>query len=88
MSGNPTLRILIDICLVVLTILGYWYIALPVALIAAWVFHYYIELVILGFMHDAIFGLGRGLGLVGYIGTAISVVSFSVISFLKVIVRQ
>jgi hypothetical protein len=33
-------------------------------------------------------GLGRGLGLIGYIGTAIAAVSFSAISFLKVIVRQ
>ncbi|MFA6432437.1 MAG: hypothetical protein WCV82_01300 [Candidatus Paceibacterota bacterium] len=88
MNENPTLRVLLDIFLLILTLFGYWYVALPIALLSAWSFPFYVELVIMGFVYDALFGMGRGLGVWGYLALFITVVLFAAISFLKVIIRK
>ena len=77
-----------DVLLVILVVFGAWYIALPLALICAWVFPVYAELVFLGFLHDALFGMGRGLGLAGYYGLITAASLYAVVSFFKVTVRK
>jgi hypothetical protein len=88
MHENPTLRILLDLFLAVTVIFGAWYIALPIALISAWAFPAYVEIIFLGLLYDGLFGMGRELGIAGYLGIIVSVLSFAATAFLKLIVRK
>ncbi|MGC9605714.1 MAG: hypothetical protein ABSF56_03100 [Minisyncoccia bacterium] len=88
MDNKLTLRIIIDVVITLCAILGLWYVALPLGLVAAWLFPYYVELVAVGFVYDAIFGMGRGLGLFGYAGVIAGAVLLAVVSFLRFVIRR
>lgn len=81
------MRVVVDIIIAVSVIFGLWYAALPIALVSAWVFPFYLELMIAGFAFDSLFGFGSGLGVVAYAGTLVSISSFIVLYLFKKMVR-
>ena len=87
MDSEHMLRIILDVIILVCVIFGWWYIALPLGLIASWALPYYIELVAFGFIYDSLYGMGRGLGLLGFMGIIITVILFFFMWFFKVIVK-
>ncbi len=87
MKTDPSLRIIVDVVVLVSVLLGWWYIALPVAVLAAWMLPYYFEFLLAGLIFDSLYGFGRGLGIFGYFGIVISVVALVLAQFLKLIVK-
>ena len=88
MHTNPTFRILLDATVVACIFLGWWYIALPVAVLCAWMLPCYLELVGEGFLYDSLYGMDRGLGLAGYIGIAAALILGAVVILLKMVVKM
>lgn len=88
-SGSHTYwRITLDIIVAAAVIQGWWFVALPAALIEAWNFPYYgIELVVAGFAYDSLFNTISGFTLQGYVGTIAAVVVLIVLFLLKKVVR-
>ena len=82
-----TNRVLIDLVIVCAILQGWWFIALPLGLIGAWRFPFFIELLIAGIAYDALFGFADGLGWMGYVGTTVSVLGIFVVLVLKKVVR-
>ena len=70
------LRLIIDIVMVVAVMNGWWFVILPLGIIATWKFPYFIEIILAGICYDALFGMVPALGIWSYSGTlgAISVV--------------
>jgi len=87
MHTNPTLRILLDVAVVACILLGWWFIALPLAVLCAWMLPYYLEFVVEGLLYDSLYGAGRGLGLLGYLGIIISLILGIIIILLKMVVK-
>ena len=87
MHTNPMLRILLDAAVVVCILLGWWYIALPVAVLCAWMLPLYLELPIEGLIYDSLYGLGRDLGAYGFLGIIVSLILGGIILLLKAIVK-
>jgi len=75
MSKNIS-RIIIDVIIGVAIIHGWWFIALPLLLLATWHFDFYFECLLAGITYDALFGFTSDLGLRGFLGTIIVVVIF------------
>ena len=88
MHTNPMLRILLDAAVVACIFLGWWYIALPVALLCAWMLPCYLELVGEGLLYDSLYGVGRDLGAFGFLGIIVSLVLGVVVILLKAIVKM
>lgn len=88
MKAHIIYRILIDLVIAVSVILGWWYIALPLGVVGLWVFPYYGEFVVASFAFDALYGMGRGLGVVGYLGTIISIAVTGTLYYVKILVRR
>ncbi len=87
MHTDPTLRIILDIAIVGCIILGWWYIALPVAVMCAWMLPLYLELPIEGLIYDSLYGIGRDLGIFGFLGIIVSLILGVIIILLKAIVK-
>ena len=87
MHTNITLRMLLDAAVVVCIFLGWWYIALPIAVLCAWALPYYFEFVGEGLLYDSLYGLGRGLGVLGYLGILASLAIGAVMILLKAVVK-
>ena len=87
MNTDLTFRIILDVAVVGCIFLGWWFIALPLAVLCAWAFPYYIELVGEGLLYDSLFGLGRGLGVEGFIGIIVSLVLGAVLILLKAVMK-
>lgn len=66
---------------------AWWFIALPLAIVGAWFFPYFAELIVAGVVYDALFGMIPGMGLWSYSGTIISVILFMIVFLLKKLVR-
>ena len=81
------LRIILDICIAIAVLNGWWPIAIILVLIGAWSFKLYIEIIIAGVAYDALFGMTHGMGWRGYEGTIFSVVLLIVVKLLKKLVR-
>lgn len=88
MKNQTLLRVTLDVIIFLLVISGWWFIALPLAIVGAWVFPRFAELAIAGFAYDALFGIGRGLGIMGYAGIILSAILLGSISYLKAAVRS
>jgi hypothetical protein len=88
MDNKIILRIIFDVIITLCAVLGLWYICLPLGLIAAWLFPYYAELLAVGFVYDALFGMERGVGLFGYAGVIAAAVALTVVSLLKFVIRR
>lgn len=88
MNKKLSLRITLDVIVFVSVIFGWWFVAIPVALIGAWTFPRYAELVIAGFLYDALFGIGRGMGIWGYAYTIGSVLLLGFAAYMKIVVKN
>jgi hypothetical protein len=87
MKRSIPIRTIIDIVSFIAISQGWWFAALPLGLIGAWKFPFYIELVIMGVAYDALFGFAHGLGWMGYLGTFVSTFAMFLVLTLKKIVR-
>jgi len=87
MNEDATLRIIMDIVLTISVIFGWWFVYIPLGLICLWFFPYYAEFIALGFLHDALFGMGRGLGIMAYAGTLATAAVAVIFSVGKLVVR-
>lgn len=88
MTNDLTLRITIDVIIVIAVLMGWWFVALPVGIIAAWVFPKYLELIVFSFMHDVLFGFSNSMIIWSYSWTIVSSIIIVAMYFLKVIVRN
>lgn len=73
---NPATRLVFGIVSLICIAQGLWYIAFVLALICLWIFPLYIEVLILGFIYDSLFGFMPKMGLASYSGTIFAVVLF------------
>lgn len=67
---------------------AWWFVVLPLALIGAWGFPYFIEMIIAGIIYDSLFGFVPEMGVWGYIGAIVSIVFFVLMISLKKVVRR
>ncbi|MBU6426821.1 hypothetical protein KGQ27_01100 [Patescibacteria group bacterium] len=83
-----TIRIVLDIILFVCIVNAWWYFALPLAVVGAFAFPFYIEFIVAGIMYDALFAMVQGMGVWAYSGTIVSLVLFIMITTLKNFIRR
>lgn len=90
MNKEPALRITLDVIVCISVLLGWWFVAIPISIVGAWVFPRYVEIVIAGFMYDILFSLNRDghMGIFGYAYLVSSVIILAVISYLKIVVKN
>jgi len=81
-------RIITDLLLLISVVNGWWFIALPLSLMGAWNFPYFIEIILAGIAYDSLFGFVPEMGLWGYAGTIMAVIGSIVANVLKKIVRR
>ncbi|MEK7501367.1 MAG: hypothetical protein AAB777_00080 [Patescibacteria group bacterium] len=82
------LRIITDLIIFIAIIHGWWFVALPIAAAGCWFFPYYIEIIIGGFVYDALFGMIPGTGFTAYLGIIISIIIFAGIATIKQNIRR
>lgn len=73
-------RIVLDFLIAVSILNGWWFVALPLGIVGVWIYKNYFEFIIAGVAYDALFGMVKGTGWIGYIGTIISVIMYTVIT--------
>jgi hypothetical protein len=92
MKKDASLRIALDAIVFISVLLGWWFVAIPVGIVGAWVFPRYAELVIAGFIYDVLYsmphGMGGGMSVFGYAYVASSAIILAVIAYLKVVVKN
>ncbi len=92
MNQNILFRIALDILVAFCVLFGWWYIALPIGLIALFKFSYYVEVIAAGFAYDALFGMGTvssaNIGFwAAYAGTLVATLCFAVTALIKKTIR-
>jgi len=90
MTNGPALRITLDVIMFISVLLGWWFVAIPIGIVGAWIFPRFAELVIAGFVYDILFSMyGDGhMGIAGYAYLIGSVIILGVISYLKNVVKK
>ena len=88
MHANPLFRILLDAAIIACILLGWWYVALPIAVLCAWMLPCYLELPAEGFLYDSLYGMDRGLGLTGYLGVITALALGAAVILLKMVVKM
>ncbi len=88
MNKNIYFRIIFDAVIAVLAIQALWFIALPIALVCAWTFPYYLEFVVAGIIYDSLFGPISYFSFFGHIGAIATTVILVVTTFFRRIVRK
>ncbi len=81
------IRLIIDIAIALAVLNGWWFIVLPLSFVGIWIFPFFIEIVIAGWVYDSLFGFVPEMGLWGYAGTLTSVLFLSIISLVKGSIR-
>lgn len=81
-SNSTVMRIIIGLLLFVVIIHGWWQVAFLLGLFAIWKFNFFIEIIAVGIIYDALFGINR------YSAAIIACVIFLVASSLKRILRR
>lgn len=81
-------RIILDIVIFFAVIQGWWFVALPLGIVGAMRYPYYLELVVAGLMFDSLFGLSLDTGAYSYAGSIVSIVVFAVVAVLKRFLRK
>ncbi len=84
--GLP-LRIILYLAIIFTVINGWWFMALPLLLFGVWRFEFRVEIILVGIVYDALFGMVRGMGLWGYAGTLTAIGILTMIAILKRVVR-
>ncbi len=88
MIKNIPLRIGADILILICLLQSWWLAAFAVAIISAWFFPYFIELVAAGIIFDALYGMVPDMGVWGYISTIEAVVVFGLVAGIRSMVRK
>jgi len=88
MKNNLSLRIVINILIVISILHGWWFVALPLGIVGVWRFPYYFEIIAAGFAYDAIFGSVAGMGVYGYLGTMLTAGSLMFVMISKKVLRR
>ncbi len=88
MNTKTVYRIILDLCIITTVIQGWWFFALPLALIGVWTFPFFIEIMCVGILYDALFNFGPEMGMWAYSGTVASVCIFIVVYFVKKVARK
>ncbi len=83
MKSKYIVRILLDIFIIITIFSGWWPIALILGIVGACLHRSFIEIIIAGIVYDALFGMVAGMGIYGYIGTCISVIVYTAITYGK-----
>ncbi len=77
-----------DVLMLGSVLFGWWYVALPIGIIALFRFEYYAELLVAGFAYDALFGMGAGLAIwTAYAGTITALAFLGLAAGLKGSIR-
>lgn len=79
MSNRLSYRIAFGVILGISIIYGWWYVTIPLAVLGAWMFPYFGELLVLAFMHDCLYS--------GYFYTLGAGIILCITSLFKVAVR-
>ncbi len=87
-ARDITLRITLDIVILIAVLLGWWFVFIPLAVIGAWLFPRYVEIVIAGFLHDALYGMYHGLGIWGYAYTISAAIILALCSYMKIVLKN
>ena len=87
MHKDIKLRIALDVILGIFIILGWWYVALPIAIVGAWVFPRFAELIVLAVLHDALYGMSNEFGIWGWMYSFVAVIVTVVIGYLKGLIK-
>ena len=81
-------RIILDILILLAMMHGWSVVALPLALIGVWRFPYFVEIIIAGIIYDSLFGFVPEMGVIGYLGTIVSVGLFLLLILAKKVMRK
>ena len=81
-------RLILGVLLLFVIIQGWWFIALPIALIGLLRYRWYFESLVAGIVYDSLFGLIDGEGARGRIGIIAASVIFIGMVLLKNILRK
>lgn len=81
-------RIVLNIIILFCVIEGWWFFALPLALVCVWRFPLFVEIIVFGVVYDLLFGMVENVSIWGYVGIFIGVVIFAFTTILKKIVRK
>ncbi len=81
-------RFILDTILFLAIMQGWWFVAIPVALIGMLRFEWYFEVLIAGIAYDSLFGLVPGHGVLSYIGILFSLGMFLIMILLKKVMRK
>ena len=82
------LRIIVDILVFASVVYGWWFVFVPLSVFGLATFPRYFEIIVAGIMYDSLFGFAPGLGVRGYLGTAISIFLFVISSLTKRMIRK
>ncbi len=72
--NKTSIRITADIILAVSVVNGWWFVIVPIGIIGAWNYLFFIEILLVGIIYDSLFGFVPSMGIWGYVGSIISVV--------------
>jgi ABC-type enterochelin transport system permease subunit len=81
-------RIALSIIMLLAIIHGWWFVALPIALIGMLRYSNFYEALVAGLAYDSLFGLIPHEGILSYIGSISAIVLFGAIMVLKSIMRK
>ncbi len=86
--GRAITRIILDICICLSIIHGWWFVAAPLMLVGLWSFRYFsIESIIAGIFYDGLFGMPQAGLFWSHAGLIISIIAIGIIVVLKHTVR-
>ncbi|MBP6858427.1 MAG: hypothetical protein KBC33_01185 [Candidatus Pacebacteria bacterium] len=83
-----TIRLILDILMFLTVIQGWWFFALPIALVGMLRYSNYYEVLIAGLAYDSLFGLTPHEGISSYIGSISAGLLFGAMVVLKKIMRK
>lgn len=81
-------RIIVDVLIAICILQGWWFVALPIAIISVWRFPGYIEIIVAGIAYDSLFGYSAEYGIWGYAGTLIATFIFVSLFFIRKLLRK
>ena len=88
MNKQPLYRIILDTLILLAILQGWWFVVLLLAIVGAWKYSSFAEIIIAGMMYDSLYGFVQSFGVRGYMGTIISVLFFVPIVVLKRVMRK
>jgi hypothetical protein len=88
MSLKSLIRLLLDLAIFLSVLFGLWFVVLPLGVIAAWYYSFFLEFILAGIVYDSLFGMVRGMGAWGYVGTIVSIIFWALVIGLKKVLRR